>query len=349
MIMAVYLAISLLISAVHERLQPLASRWWSGSGDDRHRPRSRCRLERPPVRLHRRHRLAARQSVQQRLQHDPDADCGLSSWRCTVPPMIRWALCRRRSGTRRTARPAAPADRGGRLLGVHRREGCASSCSAGFPYAEQWRPLLVVVLFIGPASWRAATAGMWGRRLLLLWLAGLRRDRHADVGRRVRPALCRRPSYWSGLPLTLILADRRHGSSPSRSRSCLALGPALATAGGAHGLRRLYRAGARRAADHRAVHGVGDAAAVPAERLHDRQIAARPGRVHPVRRRLPRRGDPRRACRRSRRARSRRPTRSGLGYWRRTRLIVLPQALAMVIPPLVNNFHRRLQEHLAGA
>jgi len=28
----------------------------------------------------------------------------------------------------------------------------------------------------------------------------------------------------------------------------------------------------------------------------------------------------------------------GLGYWRRTRLIVLPQALAMVIPPLVNQF-----------
>src|SRR5207253_3469447 len=28
----------------------------------------------------------------------------------------------------------------------------------------------------------------------------------------------------------------------------------------------------------------------------------------------------------------------GLGYWRRTCLIVLPQALAMVIPPLVNNF-----------
>src|SRR5207248_7963628 len=28
----------------------------------------------------------------------------------------------------------------------------------------------------------------------------------------------------------------------------------------------------------------------------------------------------------------------GLGYWQRTRLIILPQALAMVIPPLVNNF-----------
>jgi general L-amino acid transport system permease protein len=28
----------------------------------------------------------------------------------------------------------------------------------------------------------------------------------------------------------------------------------------------------------------------------------------------------------------------GLGYWHRTRLIILPQALAMVIPPLVNSF-----------
>src|SRR5206468_5009919 len=28
----------------------------------------------------------------------------------------------------------------------------------------------------------------------------------------------------------------------------------------------------------------------------------------------------------------------GLGYWQRTRLIVLPQALALVIPPLVNSF-----------
>src|SRR5207247_5441910 len=28
----------------------------------------------------------------------------------------------------------------------------------------------------------------------------------------------------------------------------------------------------------------------------------------------------------------------GLGYWRRTRLIVLPHALALVIPPLVNSF-----------
>jgi general L-amino acid transport system permease protein len=28
----------------------------------------------------------------------------------------------------------------------------------------------------------------------------------------------------------------------------------------------------------------------------------------------------------------------GLGYWQRTRLVILPQALALVIPPLVNTF-----------
>ena len=38
----------------------------------------------------------------------------------------------------------------------------------------------------------------------------------------------------------------------------------------------------------------------------------------------------------------------GLGYWQRTRLIVLPQALALVIPPLGQHFHRHFQGHLAG-
>ena len=33
--------------------------------------------------------------------------------------------------------------------------------------------------------------------------------------------------------------------------------------------------------------------------------------------------------------------RSGCGYIQGTRLVVLPQALTTVIPPLVNNFHRR--------
>ncbi len=37
----------------------------------------------------------------------------------------------------------------------------------------------------------------------------------------------------------------------------------------------------------------------------------------------------------------------GLGYWQRTRLIVLPQALAMVDPAAGQHLHRHLQGHLA--
>jgi len=38
--------------------------------------------------------------------------------------------------------------------------------------AEQWRPALVVVLFIGMIL-ASCDRRMWGRRLLLLWPAGL--------------------------------------------------------------------------------------------------------------------------------------------------------------------------------
>ena len=38
----------------------------------------------------------------------------------------------------------------------------------------------------------------------------------------------------------------------------------------------------------------------------------------------------------------------GLTYWQKTRLIILPQALRLVIPPLVNTFIGLLQGYLVG-
>ena len=70
--------------------------------------------------------------------------------------------------------------------------------------------------------------------------------------------------------------------------------PALQPAADQGPVRGLHRADPRRAADQPADHGLGHAAAVPAERRHHRQVPARPGRRHPVRRRLHRRDHPRR-------------------------------------------------------
>src|SRR5262245_49865290 len=91
-----------------------------------------------------------------------------------------------------------------------------------------------------------------------------RRDRRVDVGRGARPDLCRQPA------VERLAAD----PDPRRRRHAVRVPawgitrawPPLRIAGGARDLRRLYRAGARRAADHRAFHGLGDAAVVLADR-----------------------------------------------------------------------------------
>ena len=86
--------------------------------------------------------------------------------------------------------------------------------------------------------------------------------RRPALGRRARPRLCRHVpvgradgQLHAGLRRRGRLAAARHPAGPR---------PALAAAGGAELLRRLHRAVARRAAADRALHGDGDAAAVPA-------------------------------------------------------------------------------------
>ena len=73
-----------------------------------------------------------------------------------------------------------------------------------FPYAEQWRPLVVVVIFVALIL-ASCDRRLWGRRLRLLWLAGL-----ALVGVLMWGGVFGlsyvETDLWNGLPLTLILA-----------------------------------------------------------------------------------------------------------------------------------------------
>src|SRR6516165_187879 len=73
-----------------------------------------------------------------------------------------------------------------------------------YPYAEHWRPLLAVVIFIAMIV-ASCNRRLWGRRLAVLWLAGL-----IAVGVLMRGGIFGMTyvdtSLWNGLPLTLILA-----------------------------------------------------------------------------------------------------------------------------------------------
>ncbi len=73
-----------------------------------------------------------------------------------------------------------------------------------YPFDEQWRPALVVALFIALYAVSAMRAVLaQGAAADLGRDAG--GDRRADVGRRARPAYVPQDS-WGGLPITLILA-----------------------------------------------------------------------------------------------------------------------------------------------
>jgi len=73
-----------------------------------------------------------------------------------------------------------------------------------FPYAEQWRPALVLVLFVAMLA-LSARPGMRGRTLLAIWAGGL-----VAVGALMWGGFLGMPyvetELWNGLPLTLILA-----------------------------------------------------------------------------------------------------------------------------------------------
>ena len=79
-----------------------------------------------------------------------------------------------------------------------------------YPMEEQWRPILAMVLFIGAlgitADWRQWGKRNWSRVVLLLWLATLTTCSILMTGGLFGLPLVRL-EMWSGLPLTIMLAS----------------------------------------------------------------------------------------------------------------------------------------------
>jgi general L-amino acid transport system permease protein len=247
----------------------------------------------------------------------------------TIPPLIRWALI----DAVWTA-PNSRACRGAGACWAFIHEKLRFIFFGTFPYEEQWRPLLAVVVFIALIL-ASCDRRLWGRRLALLWLAGL-----AVVGILMWGGMLGMTyvvsELWGGLPLTLIfstvgmalafplailLALGRRSRLPAVRVVCVAyielirgvplitvlfmasvMLPLFLPAGVT--IDKLLRAQAAL---------ILFAAAYLAEVVRGGLQAIPNGQIEAA-------------------------DALGLGYWQRTRLVVLPQALAMVIPPLVNSF-----------
>jgi len=203
-----------------------------------------------------------------------------------------------------------------------------------YPYEQQWRPLFAVVIFIAMIV-ASCDRRLWGRRLALVWVAGI-----AVVGVLMWGGIFGlgyvANEFWGGLPLTLILAVigmafafplaillalGRRSSLPAVRAVCVAyielirgvplitllfmasvMLPLFLPAGLT--IDKLLRA---------QLAIILFAAAYLAEVIRGGLQAIPRGQLEAA-------------------------DALGLGYWQRTRLVVLPQAVAMVIPPLVNTF-----------
>jgi general L-amino acid transport system permease protein len=247
----------------------------------------------------------------------------------TIPPVVRWAFV-----DAIWSADSGRACRGGGACWAFIAEKLRFILFGRYPYQEHWRPLFVVVIFIALIL-ASCDRRMWGRRLAVLWVAGL-----AAVGVLMWGGVFGmsyvETSLWNGLPLTLILAVvgialafplaillalGRRSELPAIRAICVAyielvrgvplitvlfmasvMLPLFLPTGMT--IDKLLRA---------QVAFILFSAAYLAEVVRGGLQAIPKGQIEAA-------------------------DALGLGYWQRTRLIILPQALALVIPPLVNTF-----------
>jgi general L-amino acid transport system permease protein len=247
----------------------------------------------------------------------------------TVPPVVRWAVL-----DAIWSAPNGQACHGDGACWAFVGEKLRFILFGRYPYEQQWRPLLVVVIFVALII-ASCDRRLWGQRLTGLWIGGL-----GIVGALMWGGILGL-SYvdtllWSGLPLTLILAVvgmafafpfgillalGRRSQLPAVRAICVAyielvrgvplitvlfmasvMLPLFLPTG--FTIDKLLRA---------QVAFILFAAAYLAEVIRGGLQAIPKGQTEAA-------------------------DALGLGYWQRTRLIVLPQALSLVIPPLVNTF-----------
>src|SRR5437870_5298275 len=247
----------------------------------------------------------------------------------TVPALLRWALI-----DAIWSAPNGQACRGEGACWAFIGAKLRFILFGRYPYAEQWRPLIAVLIIVGMIV-ASCDHRLWGQRLMLLWPAGL-----ALVGLLMWGGVFGLrfvdTELWSGLPLTLILAvvgmafafpfaillalGRRSKLPAVRAISVgyieLVRGVPLITVlfmasvmlplflPTGFTIDKLLRA---------QVAFILFAAAYLAAVIRGALQAIPTGQIEAA-------------------------DSLGLGYWRRTRLIVLPRALSMVIAQPVNNF-----------
>jgi general L-amino acid transport system permease protein len=247
----------------------------------------------------------------------------------TVPPVIRWALV-----DAVWSAANSRACRGAGACWAFIAEKWRFILFGTYPYEQHWRPFCAVLIFIAMIL-ASCDRRLWGRRLMLVWLAGLVAVACLMWGGIFGLSYVGN-ELWGGLPLTLILAIvgmafafplaillalGRRSPLPAVRTICIGyielirgvplitvlfmasvmLPLFLPTGMTIDKLLRAQLAIILFAAAYLAEVVRGGLQAIPKGQIEAADAL-------------------------------------GLGYWRRTRLIVLPQALTMVIPPLVNTF-----------